>query len=115
MMTVKLPSALVLFAAVCSATWSGLSAAQAVPLPRPRQTSTPAPEGMAEEGATPSACRLRLTADLAVAPSLPAPTGSGECSVEDAVRLEAVWLADKTRVAVTPPAIVRCLFAEAIV
>ena len=31
------------------------------------------------------------------------------------MRLEVVWLADKTRVAVTPPAIVRCIFAEAIV
>ena len=115
----KLPSALVVLAAFCNATCCGLSAAQAVPLPRPRpaQTSTPepAPEGVAEEAATPSACRLRLTAELAVAPSLPALTGPGECSVEDAVRLEAVWLADKTRVAVTPPAIVRCTFAEAIV
>jgi hypothetical protein len=119
MMTVKLPSALVLLAAFCSVTCCGLLAAQAVPLPRsrPAQTSTPepAPEGVAEEAATPSACRLRLTAELAVAPSLPALTGPGECSVEDAVRLEAVWLADKTRVAVTPPAIVRCTFAEVIV
>jgi hypothetical protein len=117
--TVKLPSALVLLAAFCNVTCCCLSAAQAMPLPRPRpaQTSTPepAPEGVPEEPATPSACRLRLTAELAVAPSLPALTGPGECSVEDAVRLETVWLADKTRVAVTPPAIVRCTFAEAIV
>jgi len=35
--------------------------------------------------------------------------------VDDAVRLEAVVLRDKTRVALTPPAIVRCTFAEAIV
>jgi len=41
--------------------------------------------------------------------------GPGECAVDDAVRLEAVWLADKTRVTVTPPAVVRCSFAEAIV
>jgi hypothetical protein len=119
MMTVRLPSALVLLAAFCSVTCCGLAAAQAVPLPRsrPAQTSTPepAPEPVAEAATTPSACRLRLTAELAVAPSLPALTGPGECSVEDAVRLEAVWLADKTRVAVTPPAIVRCTFAEVIV
>ena len=31
------------------------------------------------------------------------------------MRLEAVFLRDKTRVALTPPAIVRCTFAEAIV
>jgi hypothetical protein len=39
----------------------------------------------------------------------------GECGIEDGVRLEAVFLRDKTRVALTPPAIVRCTFAEAIV
>jgi hypothetical protein len=52
---------------------------------------------------------------LAVAPSQPPLVGRGECGVEDVVRLEAVVLRDKTRVAVTPPAIVRCTFAEAIV
>src|SRR5262249_44756142 len=120
MMTVKLPSALVLLAVFCNVTCC-LSAAQAVPLPRPRPAQTsapppdPAPEPVAEEAATPSACRWRRTVELAVAPSLPALPGPGECSVVDAVRLEAVWLADKTRVAVTPPAIVRCTFAEAIV
>jgi hypothetical protein len=35
--------------------------------------------------------------------------------VEDIVSLEAVVLADKTRVAVTPPATVRCAFAEVFV
>jgi hypothetical protein len=58
---------------------------------------------------------LRLTAELAVAPSLPPLVGPGECGVEDVVRLEAVVLRDKSRVALTPPAIVRCTFAEAIV
>ena len=58
---------------------------------------------------------MRLTAELAVAPSLPAVVGRGECGVADGVRLEAVLLRDKTRVALTPPAIVRCTFAEAIV
>src|SRR5262249_52748539 len=38
-----------------------------------------------------------------------------ECAVDDVVRLEAVRLADKTQGAVTPPAILRCSFAEAIV
>jgi len=58
---------------------------------------------------------LRLTAELAVAPSLPPLVERGECGVDDVVRLEAVLLRDKTRVAVAPPAIVRCTFAEAIV
>jgi hypothetical protein len=95
----------------------GLAAAEALPLPRPRppqiSTAEPAPEGMTEEAA-PSACRLRLTAELAEAPSLPPLIGPGECNVGDVVRLEAVWLVDKTRVAVTPPAILRCGFAEAV-
>src|SRR5262249_58063574 len=61
------------------------------------------------------ACRLRLTAELAVAGWLPALAGAGECAVDDVVRLEAVRLADKREVAVTPPAVVRCSVAEAIV
>jgi len=98
------------------------AAAATVPLPRPRPAQAPlastpvAPDArQTEEPPPPSACRLRLTEELAIAPSLPAPMGTGECSVEDGVRLEAVVLADKTRVAVTPPAIMRCTFAEAIV
>jgi hypothetical protein len=111
----------VILVALCDAV-----AAQAVPLPRPRPRSAPsAPATVAvpdtlqaekpQEPAPPSACRLRLTAELAVAPSLPPLVGAGECGVEDVVRLEAVWLSDKTRVAVTPPATLRCSFAEAIV
>jgi len=89
-----------------------LAAAQAVPLPRPR----PAQAAIAPpaEPAPPSACRLRLTAELAVAPSVEPPAATGECGIEDPVRLEAVVLRDKTRVAVTPPALLRCTFAEEI-
>jgi len=109
---VRFLSALIVLAALCN-----VAAAQTVPLPRPRPAEaglqTPAPPP--EQPAPPSACRLRLTAELAVAPSLPALEGPGECAVEDAVHLEAVLLPDRTRVAVTPPAIVRCSFAEAIV
>jgi hypothetical protein len=117
--TVKIVSTLVILAALCDA-----AAAQTVPLPRPRpaqaataptsDASTPE-EPAPDKAAPPSACRLRLTAELAVAPSLPPLVGAGECGVEDVVRLEAVWLTDKTRVAVTPPATLRCSFAEAIV
>jgi hypothetical protein len=109
---VKLLFALLLAATLCDP-------AGAVPLPRPRpERAPPAPQpqaSQAEEPAAPSACRLRLTAEFAVAPSLPALDGPGECGVDDAVRLEAVVLRDKTRVTLTPPAIVRCTFAEAIV
>ena len=112
--------AVVLLAMACEA-----AAAQRVPLPRPRpaeaarpQLSQPAkPQEPSEphEPEPPSACRLRLTPELAIAPSLPPLIGEGECGVEDPVRLEAVQLADKTRVALIPPATLRCTFAEVLV
>jgi hypothetical protein len=117
--TVKLLSALLALIALFGFAICGFAAAKVIPLPRPRPADIARPEppaeASAEEPAPPSACRLRLTAELAVAPSLPALVGPGECSVEDVVRLEAVWLADQTRVAVTPPAILRCSFVEAII
>src|SRR5215467_3201726 len=108
----RLSSALTIVAALCN-----VAAAAAVPLPRPRpaELGPQAPAVPSEQPPPPSACRLRLTAELAVAPSLPALEGPGECAVEDAVHLEAVLLPDRTRIAVTPPAVVRCSFAEAIV
>ena len=111
MATVALPLPLILAATLCDP-------ASAMPLPRPRPERAPAArirKRRKPEEPAPSACRLRLTAELAVAPSLPPLAGPGECGVDDAVRLEAVLLRDKTRVAVTPPAILRCTFAEAIV
>jgi hypothetical protein len=121
---VKLLPILIIPAVVCALALGDMAAARAVPLPRPRpaqapsvQPSTAQPPEASEpdEPPPPSACRLRLTAEMAVAPSLPPVVRRGECGVEDGVRLEAVLLRDKTRVAVTPPAIVRCTFAEAIV
>jgi hypothetical protein len=109
---VKLLSTLVILGLL-----GGLAAVQAVPLPRPRpvEAATAPDAAPPQEPAPPSACRLRLTADLAIAPSLPSLVDAGECAVEDLVRLEAIVLTDKTRVAVTPPATMRCTFAEAIV
>jgi hypothetical protein len=59
-----------------------------------------------------TACRLRLTRDLAIVRSLPALEGAGDCAVPDVVRLEAIVLPDKSTVAVTPPATMRCSMAE---
>jgi hypothetical protein len=56
-----------------------------------------------------------MTDDLAVAPSLPAIHGPGGCGADDLVQLEAVVLPNRSRIAVTPPAILRCSLAEAIV
>ena len=102
-------------------------AAQAIPLPRPRPAAAgerlpivppqaPAAQSPAEpEEEEVSACRIRLTADLAVAPSIDPLTGPGGCGAPDAVRLEAVILKDSTRVPVSPPAQMRCAMAEAVV
>ena len=62
-----------------------------------------------------SACRLRLTPARAIAPSVDAIEGPGECGDKDLVRLEAVVLADGSRVEMSPPAVLRCSMAEAVV
>ena len=107
--------------------------ASKVPLPRPRPAgapkaepeqpaAAPAPAGKtpaaealpAPVPAPPSACRLALTADIAVAPSIPDIHGSNGCGGTDLVRLEAIMLPDKHKVAVVPPATLRCTMATAI-
>ena len=110
----------------------------AIPLPRPRPAEAPKAEsskvqaaetGKAEQqgadkpaaGETaepaapqPSACRLALTEEIAIAPSIPDIKGPGGCGGEDLVRLEAIVLPDKRRVTVKPAAILRCKMASAI-
>jgi len=61
--------------------------------------------------ATPSACQLRL-AKVAVFQPLPVLVGPGECGAVDAVLLATVMLPDQTKVAVAPPATLRCPMAE---
>jgi hypothetical protein len=101
------------------------------PMPRPRPPEAPvapvataAPAAPAPEPAPaavplgppiPSDCFVRLTDGLAVAKLLPVIAGPGECGATDVISLEAVLLPDKRRVAVTPPATLRCSMAEAIV
>jgi hypothetical protein len=62
----------------------------------------------------PSACRLALTEEIAIAPSIPDIHGAGGCGGEDLVRLEAVVLPDKRLVSVKPAAILRCTMASAL-
>ena len=102
-----------------------------VPLPKPRPAEAPAiepeksvaahpppaaPDQPAEAAAppAPSACRLALSEEIAIAPSIPDIHGTGGCGGEDLVRLEAVVLPDKRRVSVKPAAILRCAMASAI-
>lgn len=102
-------------------------AAVAVPLPRerPAELRGPAvPDASAAMPdhpeaadvpvwAGPSACALRLGAVAAFA-ALPALNGPGTCGAQDVVRLDAVVMGDRTRVAVEPPATLRCGMAEAV-
>ena len=50
-----------------------------------------------------------------IAPPVDAIEGPGACGGTDLVRLEAVLLADNSRVEFSPPAVLRCSMAEAIV
>jgi hypothetical protein len=84
-----------------------------IPLPRPRP-AIPTPAEVATEPPLPSACQLRMTADFAAIETLAPVTGANGCGVEDAVRLLAVMAKDKSRIAITPPATLRCPMAEAI-
>jgi len=104
-----------------------------VPLPRPRpaeapgsetpaaakpdepdEPGTPAGQASPAPAPQPSACRLALTEEIAIAPSIPDIQGPGGCGGTDLVKLEAIVLPNKHRVAVTPAATLRCSMATAI-
>jgi hypothetical protein len=76
------------------------------------------PENPAEPAPPPekqaTACRVALTENIAIAPSIPDIHGPGGCGGEDLVRLEAIVLPDKRKVAVKPAAVLRCTMASAI-
>jgi hypothetical protein len=63
--------------------------------------------------AGPSACQLRL-GKVAVFQALGTLVGPGDCGAPDAVQLQIVNLPDQTKVALTPPATLRCSMAEQI-
>jgi hypothetical protein len=80
--------------------------------PQEAYASFPEPNGAADAAPTgPSACQLRL-AKIAVFQALGTLVGPGDCGAPDAVQLQAVVLPDQTKVAVTPPATLRCPMAE---
>ncbi|ODM75504.1 extensin family protein [Bradyrhizobium elkanii] len=86
------------------------------PEPPAAETQSPAAPADAAKPAEPqlSACRQALTDEIAIAPSIPDIHGAGGCGGEDLVRLEAIVLADKRKVAVKPAAILRCKMAAAV-
>jgi hypothetical protein len=101
----------------------GLAAAQDVPLPRPRPPAWVEPLSFreaagpdfnsAEITSQPSDCRLRLEKVAAVEP-MPRLIGPGACGGRDMVQLDAVWLADRTRIEVKPAPVLRCEMAESL-
>jgi hypothetical protein len=114
---------------MAAAILADVAAAQDIPLPRPRPyemtTSQPAAQAAPTQAApaetappkpaAPSACRIRLTAARAIAPSVDPIQGPGICGSDDLVRLEAVVLPDDSQVDISPPAVLQCDMAEAIV
>jgi hypothetical protein len=57
---------------------------------------------------------MRLTADIAAIEPLPPINGAEGCGIDDPVRLSAVTTRDNLRIAIAPPATLRCTTAEAI-
>ena len=134
----RLVSAIAVFLLAAGST-AGWTAAEDVPLPRPRPASlaerfpngsappastgpisalAPAPElqelrSLPEPVSGPSACDLRL-ADLAQFEPLPTLIGPGECGGSNMVRLDAIMTRDQGRIALNPPATLRCGMAEAV-
>lgn len=89
------------------------------PIAIPQQTAPPQeafasfPEKDKEPAAAPSPCDLRL-AQIAGARPLARLIAPGECGAPDAVLLDSVILADRSKVAIAPPATLRCEMAEAV-
>jgi hypothetical protein len=81
--------------------------------PQEAYAAFPDAAGAAPGQLTPSACQARLD-KLAVFKPLPVLAGAGECGAVDAVLLESVILSDLSKVAVSPPATLRCTMAEAV-
>ena len=108
---------------VLAAFGCGYAAAEVVPLPRPRPPAWAEPLtfreaagpdfNSAEVTSQPSDCRLRLEKIAAVAP-MPRLIGPGACGGRDMVELDAILLADRTRIAVKPAPLLRCEMAESL-
>jgi hypothetical protein len=93
-----------------------------VPLPQPRPAEAgartddaPADAPPLSEGPPPpTECFLALTGELAQARQLAPIARDNGCEASDVVQLDAVVLRDRRRVAVTPPAVLRCPMATAV-
>jgi hypothetical protein len=79
--------------------------------PQEAYASFPDSGAAAAPPAAPSACQVRL-GKIALFQALGTLVGPGDCGAADAVQLQFVILPDQTKVAVTPPATLRCSMAE---
>jgi hypothetical protein len=103
---------------------AGSARAEDIPVPAPRpalsdEPPVPMPQPRPDiAAATPatsiveSACRARLTADIAVVEALPPVTGAEGCGIEDPVLLSAVMTKEGKRLSISPPVTVACPLAE---
>jgi len=117
--------------AVLALLFSEIVHAEPVPLPRPRPAA--ADEGVSlidkilndpdlaripdpDPPGIPSDCQVRMTDRIiAVFQSLPAITRAARgCGATDVVKLDGILLPDNTRIAMSPPATMRCTMAEAV-
>ena len=97
------------------------AAARPLPVVIPQQFAPPQEEyasfpntaAGAAATATPSACQIGL-AKVAEFKPLPVLVGAGECGATDAVLMASIILPDQSRVAVSPPATLRCPMAQAL-
>jgi hypothetical protein len=81
--------------------------------PQEEYASFPDTASAAAAPAAPSACQISL-GKIAVFQPLPVLVGPGDCGATDAVLIDTIILPDHSKVAVTPPATMRCPMAEAI-
>jgi hypothetical protein len=93
---------------------SSVETAGTIPVPRERPEIVPGERSPTPEtDVAPSPCQLRM-AELAVFEPSPPITGPGKCMATDVVKVDAVFLPDKHRIAFSPPVILRCPMAEAV-
>ncbi len=98
---------------------SAKAAARPLPVVIPQQFAPPQEEyasfpdtaADATAAAAPSACQIGL-AKVAEFKPLPVLIGAGECGATDAVLMASIILPDQSRVAVQPPATLRCPMAQ---
>jgi len=79
--------------------------------PQEEYASFPDATSAAAAPATPSACQIQL-AKIATFQPLPVLVGPGGCGATDAVLIDTIILPNQSKIAITPPATMRCPMAE---